>query len=108
LDGKPRLLLFGGEAVARFQVQPHVPTGQVVRVTAEPRVVVDGGSEAPSEAPLGAVLPRVLGWSATADEAGAALLPELKADASTERAWVWVTQPEDTAVTVLLHVEAAS
>jgi hypothetical protein len=108
LDGKPRLLLVGGEAVARFQVQSNVPTGQVVRITAEPRVVVDGGSEAPSEAPLGAVLPRVLGWSATADEARAALLPELTANASTERAWVWVTQPEDTAVTVLLHIEAAS
>jgi hypothetical protein len=108
LDGKPRLLLVGGEAVARFQVQPNVPTGQVVRITAEPRAVVDGGSEAPSEAPLGAVLPRVLGWSATSEEAQASLTPELTADASTDRAWVWVTQPEDTAVTVLLHVEVAS
>ena len=108
LDGKPRLLLVRGEAVARFQVQPSVPIGHVVRITAEPRVVVDGGAEPPSEAPLGTVLPRVLGWSVSADEAKTPLLPQLTADASTERAWVWVTQPEDTAVTVLLHVEVAS
>jgi hypothetical protein len=108
LEGKARLVLMGDQAVARFQVHPNVPAGQAVRITAEPRVVVDGGAEAPSEAPLGTPLPRVLGWSTSADEAMSSLRADLTADAATERAWVWVTQPEDTAVTVLLHVESAS
>jgi hypothetical protein len=108
LEGRPRLLLLGDQAVARFQVHPSVPAGHIVRVTAEPRVVVDGGAELPSEAPLGTSLPRVLGWSTSADEPATELRDALTADAGTEHAWVWVTQPEDTAVTVLLHVESAS
>jgi uncharacterized membrane protein YgcG len=108
LEGKPRLVLMADQAVARFQVHPTVPAGQAVRITAEPRVVVDGGAEAPSEAPLGTPLPRVLGWSTSADEEVSSLRADLRADAATDRAWVWVTQPEDTAVTVLLHIESAS
>lgn len=105
LDGKPRLVLVADEPVARFAVETNVPSGQVVRITGEPRVVVDGGAETPSEAPIGTPVPRVLGWSTTADGARGPLAPELAADETTGRAWVWVTQPDDTAVTVLLHIE---
>ena len=80
-----------------------------VYVRAEPRAVVDGSQlEPPDEAPTGTESPTVLGWTnresgAWAPGAVVAITPEEAAQWS-----VRVSQPDDTAISVLLQAVEGS
>jgi len=94
-----------GRPVPRFPVRVVVPAGQTAVMSAQGRAVLDGGSEAPAEAPLGAEVPEILGWSPSLD-AGQVLVPgPARLPEGEHTLWVWVTQPADTAVTVVLAIE---
>jgi hypothetical protein len=105
---RPRLLLSeGGNPMVEFDFDIRRSTpGSAVRVTAVPRVIVDGAHvEPPEDAPAGVELPQVLGWR---DRRGDHVLPgdQLLVDPQGGSQWsVRLTQPPDTAVSVLLRVD---
>jgi hypothetical protein len=105
---RPRLLLSeGGDLLVEFDFDIRRSTpGSAVRVTAVPRVIVDGAHvEPPDDAPAGVDLPQVLGWR---DRRRDRFLPgdQLLIDPQGELQWsVRLTQPPDTAVSVLLRVD---
>lgn len=107
VDGNPELLLLAGEPAVRFPVQLVAAEGEPLRVLAEPFVVVDGGVEHPAEAPIGAPLPRVIGWGdgETIESEGASVQV---AAGQAGRLWVWLVQPPDVALTVVLSINGSS
>lgn len=99
----PRLTLVESRLAAVFQVRVTVPEGKAVVVQAEPRVMLDGGAAEPaSDRPAGASVPRVLGWSA--DGARPDGYTEYRTGTSGDSTVeLWVSQPADTAITVLVQ-----
>ena len=101
LTGEPALFLLDGEPVAEFWLEVAQPATQRLRLTAVPRVVLDGGvPEQPGDEPVGAPSPKVLGWKS---ESGAFLSrgPDVELqDAGNHTLRVLVQQPADTAVTI--------
>ena len=97
----PTLMIWSGRPVAVFPVEITRGPEARVFVSATPHVVIDGGTERPGEGPLGAPVPKLLGWSTTG-----AVTPDpslgrsdLTVEAEdTTAAWAWVSQPADTAV----------
>ena len=101
VQGEPELVLLDGVPAVRFPVELTATPAKALRVVAEPRVVVDGGVEQPDDAPIGAPVPEVLGWGD--DDGIASEGPVVHVGAGRgRRLWVWVTQPTDVAVTVVL------
>lgn len=102
----PRLLLDEtGGPVVEFDFEVRNRGGGLTRVQAEPRVMLDGNAvETPMDSPVGAPYPRLLGWFEMTDgrfEVGSDLV---LTDEDGDRWSVRLSQPEDTAVTVYLHV----
>lgn len=104
LSGEPTLLLTHGQAVAAFGVVVSIHQVRSLRLTAVPRVVLDGGVPEPiGEEPAGADAPTVLGWT-TAE--GELLTRESELELAEQGEYelrVLVHQPADAAVTVQLH-----
>jgi hypothetical protein len=90
-----------------FPVAAEIGDGVGIRITAEARVVLDGGvSEAPEQAPLGADRPAVLGWTdaATGEWLARGRVIQLTGPLPAGLG-LRVHQPADSAVTVHLDVE---
>ena len=105
VDGQPLLALGSDrQRVAKFPIRVAVPDGERARLSAEARVVVDGGSETPAEAPVGTIAPTMLGWATGLDSSAPVPGATTIADGMMDVLWVWVTQPPDTAVTVLVTI----
>ncbi|WP_154674163.1 hypothetical protein [Nakamurella lactea] len=99
----PRLAMLGDRLAAVFRVRIELPAGKSVVVTAEPRVVLEsGGAESVSDRPAGASVPVILGWATDGGPpyGGSAFSPETAGESLVD---LWVSQPADTAITVLLH-----
>lgn len=103
ITGPPRLAIRDGIRVAEFPVSVTVSTGGALRVTADAKVVLEGGAEeSANERPVGAELPTVLDWhlEATGTRQDGA---ELRlSEAGDHAAVVSVRQPADAALTVKL------
>lgn len=103
--GQPRVALHRGCTAAVFTVQVTVPPDQIAQLAAEGRVILDGGTaEALAEAPIGADRPVVLGWTSDDHQAiasGSAYRIEEPGD---HEITLWISQPDDTAVTAVVHV----
>jgi hypothetical protein len=108
IPARPRLVLTPEERIAaEFDLNvTRFPAGvRELYVRAEPRAVVDGSQlEPPDEAPAGAEMPTVLGWTNHLSEAWT---PGATVTIRPEEAAQWsvrVSQPDDTAISVLLQV----
>jgi hypothetical protein len=103
----PRLVLTEEKIIAAefaLDVIRFPPGIKELYIRAEPIVIIDGGLlESPSEAPAGAELPRILGW--TNRESGK-WIPGPTVTIRPYEATQWsvrVSQPDDTAISVLLE-----
>jgi hypothetical protein len=102
--GPPRLAMHGTQLAAVFPVRVSVPDGVSVVVSAEPRVVLDGGAaESATDRPANADIPEVLGWSVNGGPNSGGRTLSLS-DVGESTAEVWVSQPPDTAVTIVVSV----
>lgn len=102
--GSPRLAMLGTRLAAVFQVRVVVPEGKPVVIEAEPRVVLEGGvAESASDRPAGADLPATMGWATDggSPDGKATFVPTVAGESLAE---LWVSQPADTAVTVVVRI----
>lgn len=96
--------MLGERLAAVFQVRVVLPEGKSAVLDAEPRVVLEGGvAEAASDRPAGADLPATLGWATDggSPNGNATFVPTKVGESLAE---LWVSQPADTAVTVVVHI----
>jgi hypothetical protein len=109
LIGEPRLSLKDGDPVATFGISVSIHGTDSLRVTAVPRVVLDGGVPEPiGDHPLGAASPVVIGWE---DATGNRIAdgPEIDVRGNGDHEFrILVRQPEDAAVTLQVHAKELS
>jgi hypothetical protein len=105
--GAPTLRLGrGGEILAAFPVQViHGEKAGKVALRANPRVVLDGGTEAEGSGPAGGAAPAVVGWEDIKTGTSLSTSPKLDVDPGVSTVLVLVHQPPDTAVTVGVEVD---
>lgn len=106
---RPTLRLLNGRPVVVFAVEVNNDGGGAIIVSAQPLVIVDGGTERSGEAPLGAPVPRLLGWSANLDDPpgpGAGRQALRVAEPGRRLVWAWATQPADTPVGLAIEHRA--
>jgi hypothetical protein len=111
IASRPRMVLAEGRIAVEFDLDViRFPSGlQELYIRAEPIVVIDGSLlETPNEVPVGAERPRVLGW---ANRESGDWTPGPTVTIRPEEAAQWsvrVSQPDDTAISVILETVEGS
>jgi hypothetical protein len=101
--GSPRLTLYADHLAAVFPVRVFVPEGKAVVMSAEPRVVLEGGAaENAADRPAGAEVPQILGWSANGPPTSRDEMFTVVSPGDTD-VDLWVLHPADTALSVAVH-----
>lgn len=103
------VVLFRDQMLARFEIQANVGVDAGLRLTANSKVVLDGGgAEQPGDGPVGAEVPEVIGWLIAPNDQ---YIPGIQLNLFTPgdvRVGLLIKQPADAAVSVSLSSEEVS